>query len=518
MYYFIPSWYSDKRLWTEKELPWHQMHSVAEFDDSVSQMHMFKQANEDIKMLLFSYSPNLRHFLHRQHISSIAYWSVFDDIQNIRLKSVRQLLWNDFDWPEHIEWVYTPWSILGRLNGSVYTRLDFGQEGHLLSIRLFEEGDSVKTLVFDDRGFLSSIIRAKGTKDVSQTYYDDCGNWRIKEDFLTNEVRINAAFKDDFDKEIYKSMEELIQEKFNLMKAKISAKDVVVLASDKQHDRLVLSAKTPFKLIVSLFGKRTDFTDEKFKNKVSGASLLVCDTEKAAVQLQGIMGENAVPVQVVFPFDMRFIADKSRQTNVWKIYFAIGEEPIDHFRSALMDLFHFMDCNMHVQLVVGASVHSAMSKAQMIEYLQDLIDRQADTNLIVDDETQDMYEPLVNDQPEEHKPRVFVNMHASEDDLIRILDGVRILVDVRETPDLFLQIAGISIGIPQVNQRHTRYVEHLQNGFIVKDISQLTEALQLYLTDLTHWDEVLEYSMQKIEENTGTRLVNQWKAALDNNG
>lgn len=117
--------------------------------------------------------------------------------------------------------------------------------------------------------------------------------------------------------------------------------------------------------------------------------------------------------------------------------------------------------------------------------------------------------------PEGGSCRVQVISCHSENDLIQRLYDVRLILDVRDQPDLYLQIAGISAGIPQVNYRFTRYVQHQKDGYIIQNIHYISGALEYYLSGLKHWNEALVYCVKEIEKYTGGSLVQQWKEAVE---
>ena len=68
MMYFVPSWYHGNE-YKENEQYFYVRRAVTEFDDSVKQIQMFNRNDiMDYKILNLSYSPNFRHFLHRQSV------------------------------------------------------------------------------------------------------------------------------------------------------------------------------------------------------------------------------------------------------------------------------------------------------------------------------------------------------------------------------------------------------------------------------------------------------------------
>ena len=116
---------------------------------------------------------------------------------------------------------------------------------------------------------------------------------------------------------------------------------------------------------------------------------------------------------------------------------------------------------------------------------------------------------------EEGSCRIQLISCHSENELIQRLYDVRLILDVRDQPDLYLQIAGISAGIPQVNYRFTRYVQHQKDGYIIQNIHYISGALEYYMSGLKHWNEALVYCVKEIEKYTGGSLVQQWKEAVE---
>ena len=99
----------------------------------------------------------------------------------------------------------------------------------------------------------------------------------------------------------------------------------------------------------------------------------------------------------------------------------------------------------------------------------------------------------------------------NENDIIKELEQTRLIVDLNDEPNLYTQIAGISAGIPQVNRTKTEFVDHLKNGYIISKEGELEKALKHYLTTLKPWNEALVYSVDKIQEYTGPRLIAKWE-------
>lgn len=86
----------------------------------------------------------------------------------------------------------------------------------------------------------------------------------------------------------------------------------------------------------------------------------------------------------------------------------------------------------------------------------------------------------------------------------------RLLVDLREAPEMYLQITAISIGIPQIVRTKTEFVKHGRNGFILKKIEELSEPLEYYLNGLQGWNQARVCSYELVKEYTTEKLLEKW--------
>ena len=133
MLHFIPAWYQQNK-WSENEQNWHVRRMRSEFDDTVKQIQLFHRSKvHPFQIMLLSFAPNLRHFLHRQSVYRAPYWSCFDAIQEVKRKKAMVLSFHNLNWPEHIEFVYSPFVAIAMLHGEKYAQIEFGEECHHLA-------------------------------------------------------------------------------------------------------------------------------------------------------------------------------------------------------------------------------------------------------------------------------------------------------------------------------------------------------------------------------------------------
>ena len=155
MYYFIPAWYGKERPW----LPiWYLgiFHFKLEFDDTFNQIRLTQRQGIPAQVLLLSYQPHLRYFLHRQGILEAPVYSLFDELQDFHEIRPQVLQVRDIEWEEDCgEFVYSPFTILVLRNGKPYAQVEHGIEGFISTIQYFKEDRLLSAnYLMDDRGLV----------------------------------------------------------------------------------------------------------------------------------------------------------------------------------------------------------------------------------------------------------------------------------------------------------------------------------------------------------------------------
>ena len=190
MLYFIPAWYS-KNEWKENEQLWHKRRMQTETDDTVKQIQLFQRNSIcEYELVLLSYAPNLRHFLHRQSAFRAPYWSVFDAIQEVRRKKQAVLSFHNLNWPKDIEFVYTPFSIIAMLHRERYAQIEFGEYGNPIEVDLYQNGQMSRRNIYDDRGFVSCTSVYENGEMAYEQYLTEKGVWKLCQ-FADGRVAVN---------------------------------------------------------------------------------------------------------------------------------------------------------------------------------------------------------------------------------------------------------------------------------------------------------------------------------------
>lgn len=520
MYYFIPSWYTSENSWMIDTPYWFRVSESMQFYDSNNQLKMFESAQEDAALILMAYQPQLRYFLHKQDLLHTAYWSFFDDIQNIHRKETQGISFKQLGWPKGISFIYTPFKVLARLGQEHYADIHFAENGNLLQIDFFEQGKESKRFFFDDRGFLSSITYLKEGQVLYRDFLNEFGVWQVREYHFqgTLGLEINPYADKPFLKTNYASWDELLAERLAVFKSQyMTADDKLVVAMDTMHNQRVIANFADYLKIFSFFGDRFDFSDSlELRQVVQAARLLVVDSETTERLLVQGMTDQALPPRELVrltPFDTRLRLGSSQTIKELIVYFIIDGLDHDSYLQALYRLLDMMELNPLIELhLVTYDRHRSISDLEKevfsiietdytLERFTGVVENQGENNLAEDEEVG--LEAI----------RFF--SFTNENQVIQALDKARLVLDLSAKPHLYTQIASISAGVPQVNMVQTEYITHKENGWIASDLEDVCRAISYYFDGLTNWNRSLVYAVQKMGAYTSGELVAKWKELLE---
>ena len=361
MLYFIPAWYL-KGEWKENEQLWYRRRMHTETDDTVKQVQLF-QRNDicEYKILLLSYAPNFRHFLHRQSAFRAPYWSVFDAIQEVRRKKQAILSFHQLNWPKDIEFVYTPFSIIAMLHQEKYAQIEFGEYGNCIQIDLYRAGQIIRQNIYDDRGFVSCTIVYENGKMAYEQYLTEKGIWKLCR-FAEGHVVVNPRNNQylihtskgeeqaPFLKEAYASMEEVIEEVFASWLQTTKDGDIFCAALHGQHlallDRLLAGRRT----IYSVFENRAQLKDVRTVQVLSHGRCIVTDSEDNLDILFRQSGLADIAKINIPPYDTRIEPGISQQIHVQKILFPVDSLTYEELETAVKYLVPYLKKNMDARV------------------------------------------------------------------------------------------------------------------------------------------------------------------------
>lgn len=516
MFYFIPSWYPTERQWYHQTPVWYHLNQEMAFDDTINQVKLFRQDMTQVALLVLNYQPQLRYFLHQQDLSGLTYWSFFDDIQNSHGNSTQAIAFKDLNWPKGVRFIYTAFAVVVKLRETELATVHFAQDGNLHSICYKDKGQISKEYIFDDRGFLSSLLVYQEGQAHHQDYLNPNGVWQVREYFGRTKgvLEINPKSDKPFSKESYASWEALISERLNHLKEqRFQAEDKLVIAAHQQHNHLLTQLFPEQKKVFSFFGDR--LAAEALTQEVdtlSQAQLIVVDTQEKEDLLREFVTNELTkecPVLRVTPFDTRLRLGHSQNYKELEVYYFIDTIDETAYQESLLPLLGQLQKHDNMTLKI-VSFDLRRNQEVMLAQLEDLISSHFNREAFYQEQAigeNQLEEKLVLD-------RIQLQWISSERELIAALDKARLVLDLGDKPDLYTQIASISAGIPQINRVASDYVTHQKNGWVLSPLAELDLALDYYFTGLSNWNRALVYTVQKMSDYSSGQLLEQWKRYL----
>lgn len=506
MKYFIPAWYGKETWWRNQSVPFYHQRKVSEFDEMISLMQMHHQNNVDFQTLVLNYHPDLRTFLHRHDLFEINYWSLFDDIQGFQHQTPKPIDFKELKWPKGTEFVYTPYLVRCITDKNEYSNVYFNQDGYIVWIEVFEQNVRKKRYILDDRGFLSSIcyFDADGELD-KQEYMTINGDCILTENIKTDEVTVSKTYLEMFNAPRYERMDLLIQEKLATYVTKRNDMDTIIVAADERHNTFLSSTLEPFKICFSIFKNRNYPMSEIQLSSIKKSDYWLVDLLDSERILEKYKTKHNLTSKTmrITPFDAQVFPNISSQ--LYETYIGIWIDGLsDEILQMLINqMFTYVEQNVDIRIILLSQKEEKDVPTWLKEQIKEINDRR---NTI--EETEDGVTALLAEEKEyitvielEHVP--------FETDIIEIVSKLRIIIDLNEEPNLFLQISSISAGIPQINMRHTDYVKDKVNGLVISEINSVLPSLDYFLGHLKNWNYSYAYSIKLVETFASKKIINR---------
>lgn len=527
MLYFVPAWYAEDE-WKESEQFWYARRMQTETDDTVKQIQLFQRnAIREYEILLLSYAPNFRHFLHRQSAFRAPYWSVFDAMQEVRRKKHAILSFHQLNWPKEIEFLYTPFFVFAMLGQEKYARLEFGEYGNLLEVDLYRNGQVNRKNKYDDRGFVSCTAVYENGEMLYEQYLTEKGVWKLCH-FADGHVAVNPRSSQyllrlpgeaeetlhPFRKDVYASMEEVIEEVFAARLQATGSADIFCAAAHERHiamlDRLLADRKTIF----SVFGNRLPLENNgSALQALAHGDCIVADSEESFALLFRQEMLRDVAKMNIPPYDTRLDHGISQKLSVQKILFPVDSLGAELLEEAVVRLAAYLEKNgdARVHLFTRSAVFDR--EDTLLAQVRGILEQNGYPPEWARKKDTGKYEFRLD--REDEIPVLFAAEQCMDDlSVNKCVREQRLLVDLADTPDLFLQISCVSMGIPQIVRTGTQYVRHGENGRINRNLSRLGEDLEYYLEHLSNWNQAAIRSYELGKTQTAQNLVRQWKEVI----
>ncbi|MCR4651537.1 MAG: accessory Sec system protein Asp1 [Lachnospiraceae bacterium] len=532
MLHFISSWYKEDN-WSESEQVWYIRRMHTEFDDTVKQIQLFHRNKiYEYRILLLHFAPNFRHFLHRQGVFHAPYWSVFDAIAQVRRRKAVVLSFHNLNWPPSIEFVYNPYNVQAYLSGEKYAKVGFGEDGNPIQVDLYRHNSVIRRNIYDDRGFVAaSVVFNNGLKHY-QDYLLENGTWALRHFYDDGHVEVNPKCgsylissngRDElipYKKEVYASMDEIIAEVLLSYVVRLSDEDIFCVAMHRRHEEILSKCLKGKKTVLSFFGDRYDIAScDGSSGLIRESGCIIVDSKANLKRIRSKQGFRNKEIINITPYDSRVDFGISQQMSVHKIMVPVDNMDLKSLESLIIALATYLDRNDNSEIHLFTRNEGAELAKEYLKTTESVLrDAFFEPGWAVKEEATELAVNENIDIAEESKNvpiRFFVDQCVDELSVSRFMREQRVMVDMREHSDLYLQISCISMGIPQIVRESSEYVTHEGNGLIIPDMRTLPDALDYFLNGLAHWNDALIYSYELGRQYTTDVLMKKWKGVIE---
>lgn len=575
MLYFIPAWYK-QNMWCENEQQWYKRRLKSEFDETIKQITLFhRNVDRPYRILALGYSPNFRHFLHRQGMYRSKYWSCFDAIAQVRRKKVAVLSYHDIKWPKGLEFVYSPFSIIALQGDVKYAQVEFGEDGNPISIDMFEDGKICRRNYYDDRGFVSSTIIYENGIEQYQDFLMENGIWKIREYKNDGHVVVNQTCPNydvvpdakngkagepvemSFTKAEYDSLEAVIEEVFASYVNLTRQNDNFFVAMHPLHIRVAEHVLKGKRVIATFFENRFDFTqislvadflehaeniitDSDYTTKLimknlSGSNDINSDLQAGSAQETGEIAAdkisvNSEPVRLhitdIPPYDTRMDFGISSQLRVQNILVPVDGLTEDAFAWIIKELADYLTINdlarVHFFTRDASWGHEDAIKNDTVKLLDSMgydsrwVTGDGEAALGFGGRGADTF--AENELENIEKPveqRFFVDVCVDERDISKCINEQRVILDMRGTMDVFVYVTAISKGVPRISMSADQFLIPGKNGMVIDDFSDIGRCLTYYLDSFENWNQALVECYELGQKYTTSVLLKKWRKVLN---
>lgn len=575
MLYFIPAWYK-QNMWCENEQQWYKRRLKSEFDETIKQITLFhRNVDRPYRILVLGYSPNFRHFLHRQGMYRSKYWSCFDAIAQIRRKKVAVLSYHDIKWPKGLEFVYSPFSIIALQGDVKYAQVEFGEDGNPISIDMFEAGKICRRNYYDDRGFVSSTIIYENGIEQYQDFLMENGIWKIREykndgHVIVNQTCPNYDVVPDakngkagepvemrFARAEYDSLEAVIEEVFASYVNLTRQNDSFFVAMHPLHISVAEHVLKGKRVIATFFENRFDFaqisraadfleqaeniiTDSDYTTKLimtnlSGSYDINSDSQAGSAQETGEIAADNIsvnnePVRLhitdIPPYDTRMDFGISSQLRVQNILVPVDGLTEDAFAWIIKGLADYLTINDLARVHFFTRDASWGREDAIKNDTAELLDSMGyDSRLVTGDgeaalgfDGRGADDSAENEPEDVEKPveqRFFVDVCVDERDISKCINEQRVILDMRGTMDVFVYVTAISKGVPRISMSADQFLIPGKNGMVIDDFSDIGRCLTYYLDSFENWNQALVECYELGQKYTTSVLLKKWRKVLN---
>lgn len=509
-----------------------------ENDAVVELATLFKENNFNFSLLFSHQMPDLRRLLYRIGLEDFPWVNVYDDVQQIRIKSGIPFTIHDLVLPDGVTPLFMDRDVYYFSGAKRVMQVHFHDEGFVYWIkRNLPNGGSVFEQ-FDDRGFVSTRTITEKNGSAKKYWLNEYGRTIL----IQSEAGIDVApdQRDRFSAQHYQNMQEIIYE--FLMKQSMRIEQSLQVITSLNTDMLELRNGQPLlKQMIFLVNQRLNLTD-KDRMMVNPKDIFIFPTS-ADQQLfvrnfktkEGKAKVDKIPKYVIPQYATTLDLGISNETALDLIYWRLGNIQDDEGRRLFLKFLEMLQHQDDQSVVIeGTEKQIEAFEHQVIKFASDTFDvdlkgkdYKAVASFIAD---QRSGKPIAGLNERAKKLRALPNwqqLSAAEFIVSRVhlqvskrevqeetMHQARVYLDTETIPDLRLMILAISNGVPLVVRQASTLVHDHQNGIVIQELTEVLSACQFFLQKLRHWNNSLIVNSQLIDEFSAERLIQRWKEVM----
>lgn len=499
---------------------------------------LFKENNVHFSLLFSHQMPDLRRLLYRVGLEDFPWVNVYDDVQQIRIKSGIPFTIHDLVLPDGVTPLFMDRDVYYFSGAERVMQVHFHDDGFVYWIkRNLPDGGNVFEQ-FDDRGFISTRTITEKNGSVKKYWLNEYGHTVLIQS--EDGIDVLPDQRNRFSASHYHDMQEIVYE--FLMKQSMRIEQSLQVITSLNTDMLELRNGQPLlKQMIFLVNQRLNLTD-KDRMMVNPKDIFIFPTS-ADQQLfvrnfeekDGKSKVSKISKYVIPQYATTLNLGISNETALDLIYWRLGNIREDEgrrlFRNFLDTLQHQDDQSLVIE---GTEKQIEVFEHQMIAFADDTFDVDLKgkeykevANFIADQRSGKPIAGLNERAKKVHALPNWPQLSAAEFIVSRVhlqvakrevqeetMHQARVYIDTETIPDLRLMMLAISNGVPLVVRQASTLVHDHQNGIVIQDLTDTLPAYQFFLQTLRRWNESIVVNSQLIDDFSAEHLIQQWKEVM----
>lgn len=474
---------------------WHQANAVVpQFNDSRHQAQLFLSQGQTVELVVLDYLPQLRLLLTNAQLELANVWSAFDQLQHIDLKAQLPLALADLNWPSGALFVRLQGQILVTVNQQHYATvyLTPKTDASLDHIDLYEADHLIQRLILDDRGFVSQVLTFEQDNLVRRDYLTPSGQVAIQEDCLTGQVTTqqNWTTQTQFD-----SINSLVKAVLKSHLSAIPDLDNVIMASGELNREIIQSWSFSQPVVMSWPAKDHEAMADGGHDK-SGFNVVQtpADREYLSQQVSDDVNISIIPA---FSTDNHVELTANDMVNpIKKIYWTTKSMSLTDQKVVVTQLIDLLANDFSTTIIFESTM--------LYPEIQAMVDQASlsakNEHGLIDDDSQAAF-----------KVRFQILAPQNEIKRQQLMAQTRVLIDLDEHPDQFLQSLALTFSVPQINLVATSYLVPQENGQLLAAITDLKDVLPMYLDNQDKFNQTQRAARELAKETNSEMLWIKWQ-------